>query len=144
MKTFHIHNLFNWILQHMSLKQRVWAVYQLPVTVWMCIVTVNLSCGSVFYTDIFNVLVMLGINQEASMYMCVCLTSLSTGPNWTPLEVPSHLQETPMLHVVLLVPSLGRGTHCCCWWEVVAVSVMVYLKTCGCWMWTEEPSVEWG
>ena len=54
------------------------------------------------------------------------LTFLSTGPNWTPLEVPGHRQGLPMLSVVLLVPSLDRSTHCC-WWRVDAV--VVYSKT---------------
>ena len=65
---------------------------------------------------------------------------LSTGPNWTPLEVLAHLQGISMLHVVLLVPSLGRNTHCC-WWGVVLVKLWVYSKTCGCWMLTERCGV---
>ena len=55
--------------------------------------------------------------------------NISTGPNWTPLEVLAHLQGISMLHVVLLVPSLGRSTRCC-WWGVVSVKLWVYSKTC--------------
>ena len=72
--------------------------------------------------------------------MTVGLDFLSTGPNWTPLEVPGHLQGSSMLPVVLLVPSLDRSTHCC-WWGVVSIKLCVYSKTCGCWMLTEECGV---
>ena len=51
-----------------------------------------------------------------------CMASFSTGPNWTPLDVPGHLQGTSMLHVVLLVPSPDRSTHCY-WWGVDSVKL---------------------
>ena len=91
-------------------------------------------------TTIFSVIISY-MELQYIVYMTVgLLTSLSTGPNWTPLEVPGHLQGTPMLPVVLVVPSLDRSTHCC-WWEVVVVELWMDSKTCGCWMWTEECGV---
>ena len=75
---------------------------------------------------------------QCIVYMTVGRDFLSTGPNWTPLEVPGHVPGSAMLPVVLLVPSLDRSTHCC-WWEVGSVEVVS--KTCGCWMLTEECGV---
>ena len=60
---------------------------------------------------------------QCIVYMTVGLDFLSTGPNWTPLEVPGHLQGMTMLPVILLVPSLDRSTHYC-WWEVDTVMVV--------------------
>ena len=88
-------------------------------------------------TTIFGMIIS-HMELQCIVYMTVGLDFLSTGPNWTPLEVPGHLQGGAMLHVVLLVPSLDRSTHCC-WWEVGMVEV--YSKTCGCWMLTEECGV---
>ena len=85
-------------------------------------------------TTIFSMIISY-MELQYIVCMTVGLDFLSTGPNWTPLEVPGHMQGPPMLHVVLLVPSLDRSTHCC-WWEVV-----VHSKTCGCWMLTEECGV---
>ena len=88
-------------------------------------------------TTIFGMIIS-HMELQCIVYMTVGLDFLSTGPNWTSPEVPGHLQGSAMLHVVLLVPSLGRSTHCC-WWEVDGV--MVSSKTCGCWMLTEECGV---
>ena len=67
-------------------------------------------------TTIFGMIIS-HMELQYIVYMTVGLDFLSTGPNWTPLEVPGHLQGSTMLHVVLLVPSLDRSIHCC-WWEV--------------------------
>ena len=91
-------------------------------------------------TTIFGMIIS-HMELQCIVYMTVGLDFLSTGPNWTPLEVPGQLQGGAMLHVVLLVPSLDRSTHCC-WWEVDSMdTVEMYSKTCGCWMLTEECGV---
>ena len=92
-------------------------------------------------TTIFGMIIS-HMELQCIVYMTVGLDFLSTGPNWTPPEVPGHLQGVAMLPVILLVPSLDRSTHCC-WWEVGSVegSVEVVSKTCGCWIWTEECGV---
>ena len=89
-------------------------------------------------TTIFSMIIS-HMELQCIVYMTVGLDFLSTGPNWTPLEVAGHLQGGAMLPVVLLVPSLGRSTPCC-WWEVDTEDT-VFSKICGCWMLTEECGV---
>ena len=67
-------------------------------------------------TTIFSMIIS-HMELQCIVYMTVGLDFLRTGPNWTPLVVPGHMQGTLMLPVVFLVPSLDRSTHCC-WWEV--------------------------
>ena len=53
------------------------------------------------------------------MHACVYV-SASDGAKWTP-ENTVHVQGGAILPVALLVPLLGRNTHCCWWIAGIAI-----------------------
>ena len=74
-------------------------------------------------------------------YIVYMTVGLDFPQHWTKLDTtggPRPLARAS--HAICCIAGTLTGQeHPCCWWRVDAV--VVYSKTCGCWMWTEECGV---